>query len=133
MKATIRSGQLQKGLGFKKTVVKNINGYFVDPGDELMSLVSPYSSGILCAGLLDKCRVIIDYANRRIAFTPASLEKTEGGPTQKKLVKHQQTVNTNWWKRWGSVIWLAFFCSSLLADLVKYILKLAPGLPFFHQ
>lgn len=106
MKATILSGQLQR-LGLENTVFENIDCSFVGPGGCLG--LSAYACGILCAGLLDRCKVIVDYANHRIAFIPASQEKSDGGPngplsllaTRDHLVEPQKHVHT---KRWDHFI-----------------------------
>lgn len=79
MKGTVSTGRLQQALGLKNAIFKNIKGRFLVPGDNVG--YSAYASGWLGAGLLDKCRVIIDYARHRIAVIPASVKKSEGVPS----------------------------------------------------
>lgn len=120
LQGTIVSGQLLQGLGLKNWKFENVDCSFVNPEGGNLGL-SAYGSGLLCAGMLSKCRVIVDYARHRIAFIPASLEKSEERPPKKKTDKP---------KRINSLPWLIYFLLAISVDIIRFICR-ALGKPGF--
>jgi hypothetical protein len=72
----VATGKLQK-LGLENTSFENVECSIVST--RICMQLSAYSSGIICANLLARCTVIIDYPGNRIAFIPNAKQTCEDG------------------------------------------------------
>jgi hypothetical protein len=68
----VQKGNL-RALELKNTRFENVSCLFTGPGGLEMSV---YTSGIICANLMARCTVIVDYARGRMAFVPIAEEST---------------------------------------------------------
>lgn len=121
--AFIDFGQLQQKLGLKNMVFGNVNCAFVTPGRPLR--LKDFANGILGAGILSKCRVIVDYSRNRIAFIPASPEKSVKRPFGMQSEKPKEQIDSS------ELQGLIFFCLALSVALISLIIR-ALGLPGFE-
>lgn len=65
-----------RALELQSTRFENLSCALTGPG--VLGFLSVYTSGLICAMLMARCTVIVDYARGRMAFLPADEERKSG-------------------------------------------------------